>query len=95
MVAGIDPTINRMSRWGDEQKQNPFFMLLEELYLPPLFESDCVQMIRNIGTQVKLSYSEEAAAYIAQISGGHPYLARQLCSLAYKQRHRRMGELIR
>ena len=95
MVAGVDPTINRISRWGDEQKQNPFFMLLEELYLPPLYESDCIQIIRNIGTQVKLSYSEEAVGYIAQMSGGHPYLARQLCSLAYGQRRQRMGELTR
>jgi len=95
MVAGIDPTINRVSRWGEEQKQNPFFMLLRELYLPPLFELDCIQMIRNIGTQVKLSYSEEAATYIAQMSGGHPYLARQLCSLAYTQRHQQPGEVTR
>lgn len=95
MVAGIDPTINRVSRLGEEQNQNPFFMLLRELYLPPLFELDCIQMIRNIGTQVKLSYSEEAATYIAQMSGGHPYLARQLCSLAYTQRHQQPGEVTR
>ena len=53
MVAGVDSTINHISRWGDEQKQNPFFMLLKELYLPPLFELDCIQMIRNIGLQVE------------------------------------------
>ncbi len=93
MVAGIDPAINRLSRWGDEQKQNPFFMLLQEFYLPPLLESDCIQMIRNIGTQVELSYSDEAAIYIARASGGHPSLARQLCSLAYRQRHQQPGEV--
>ena len=53
MVAGVDSTINHISRWGDEQKQSPFYMFLKELYLPPLFELDCIQMICNIGGQVQ------------------------------------------
>ncbi len=93
MVAGLDPAINRISRWGKEQEQNPFFLSLQESYLPPLLEPDCTQMIRNIGTQAGLSYSDEAAMYVAQMSGGHPALARQLCSLTYRQRDRQPGEV--
>jgi hypothetical protein len=50
-------------------------------------------MIRNVGGRVELSYSDATAASIAQASGGHPFLARQLCSLAYKQRNQQPGEV--
>jgi tetratricopeptide (TPR) repeat protein len=91
MVAGVDPSINRVSRWG--KQQNPLFQLMQEVYLPPLLKSDCVQMIRNIGLQVELTYSDDAAEFVSQASGGHPSLARQLCSLAYKERGYRPGEV--
>jgi tetratricopeptide (TPR) repeat protein len=93
MVAGIDPAINRTSRCGAEGVQNPFFKLLQEEYIPPLLSADCIQMVRNVGRQVELSFNDEAAAYIAEASGGHPSLARQLCSLAYRQRRRQPGEI--
>jgi tetratricopeptide (TPR) repeat protein/LysM repeat protein len=90
MVAGVDATVNRINRWGGEQ--NPFYQLLREEYLPPLLEADCIQMTRNIGRQVELAYADDAANLVAQASGGHPFLARQLCSLAYKQRGQQPGE---
>jgi tetratricopeptide (TPR) repeat protein len=93
MVAGSDPVINRSSRWGNEQRQNPFYLLLQEFFVPPLLEADCVQMFRNIGSQIELSYSDEAANAIARASGGHPFLARQLCSLVYTLRRNRPGEV--
>ena len=46
-------------------------------------------MIRNIGQQMGLVYSDEAAAFVAEVSGGHPFLARQLCSLAFQRLGRR------
>jgi hypothetical protein len=51
-------------------------------------------MITNIGKQMNLLYSGEALAFISRASGGHPYLARQLCSLAYKSRNEnQFGEI--
>jgi len=89
MVAGVDPSINRINRWRHEQ--NPFYQLLQEVYLPPLSLTDCIQMIRNIGRQVGLVYPDESVEIIAKASGGHPFLARQLCSLVYRERNRQPG----
>ncbi|HEV7398437.1 MAG TPA: FHA domain-containing protein [Pyrinomonadaceae bacterium] len=91
MVAGVDASINRINRWGREQ--NPLYQLVQEVYLPPLLTPDCIQMIRNIGQQVELTYSDTAEDFIAQASGGHPFLARQLCSLAYAEQKQRPGEM--
>jgi len=92
MVAGVDVSINRINRWGKEQ--NPFYQLLQEVYLPPLLKDDCIQMIRNVGRQVELSYTDDATICVARASGGHPFLARQLCSLAYKQRNQQPGGIL-
>jgi hypothetical protein len=91
LVAGVDPSVNRINRWGREQ--NPFYQLVQEVYLPPLLTSDCIQMIRNIGQQVELTYTDAAGDFIAETSGGHPFLARQLCSLAYSEQGQKPGEM--
>lgn len=89
LVASLNPSINRINAWGNEQ--NPAFNLFQEIYLPPLMREDCIQMICNIGGQVGLAYSEEAATSTYELSGGHPFLARQLCSVLYRQREMREG----
>jgi len=83
LVAGVDPLFNRVNRLAGQQ--NPFYQFFREVYLPSLERDDCIQMIRNIGRQMDLTYSEEAVAFVANVSGGHPFLARQLCSLALRQ----------
>jgi len=87
LVAGVNPAINRESRLFSQQ--NPFYQFFTEHYLPALNRDDCIQMIRNIGSQMALEYSEEAATLVAEVSGGHPFLARQLCSLVFQQLGRR------
>jgi hypothetical protein len=82
LVVGVDPRLNRVNRWGGEQ--NPFYQFFREEYLGPLSAEDCIQMVRNIGQQMGLAYAEPALGFIAQVSGGHPFLARQLCSLAVR-----------
>lgn len=82
IVAGVDPNIVRTNRLFGQQ--NPFYNFFRIQYLPPLNEQDCIQMIRNIGVQMGLQYTDDALAFVAYISGGHPYWARKLCSLAFK-----------
>lgn len=93
MVAGVSPAVNRESRCGADRVQNPFYALLQEEFIPPLSPADCAQMIRNVGQQVDVTLGDEVAEYVAEQSGGHPMLARQLCSLAYRLRDRAAGEL--
>ncbi|MCC6190317.1 MAG: tetratricopeptide repeat protein [Anaerolineales bacterium] len=80
LVVGVDPQFNRVSRWHGQQ--NPFYQFFREEYLGPLSRDECVQMVRNIGRQMDLDYTDEAASFVAEVSGGHPFLARQLCSSA-------------
>jgi ligand-binding sensor domain-containing protein len=80
LVAGVDARFNRVSRWGEAQ--NPFYQFFQETYLEPLSAADCQQMVRNIGRQMGLVFDDAAAVAVARLSGGHPFLARQLCSTA-------------
>lgn len=91
VVASLNPAINRINGWGGEQ--NPTFNLFQEINLPPLDREACIHMIRNIGLQVGLVYSEESLAEIADLSGGHPFLARQFCSLLFYRRDYRAGQV--
>lgn len=91
IVAGVDPLVNRKDRWGNEQ--NPFYKLLQEEYLSPLHSDDCIQMVRNIGRQIELTYTDEALESIVRASGCHPFLARQLCSVAFNINKRHPGEV--
>jgi hypothetical protein len=85
--------MRRLISSRSQSAQNPFFSFVQEIYIPPLLEADCIQMVRNIGRQVVLSYEDDAALRVARASGGHPSLARQLCSLMFEQRDRRPGEV--
>ncbi|MCP4360463.1 MAG: hypothetical protein GY796_20835 [Chloroflexi bacterium] len=82
LVVGVDPTLNRVNRW--QGHQNPFYQFFREMYLGALSHDDCIQMVRNIGRQMELAYQDDAVAFVARLSGGHPFLARQLCSAAYQ-----------
>lgn len=84
LMVGVDPHFNRVSRWLGQQ--NPFYQFFREEYLEPLGREHCIEMIRNIGRQIdlELEYTDEAAKFVADASGGHPFLARQLCSATLK-----------
>lgn len=84
VVAGLNPALNRFDDWQGER--NPAYSLFEEINLSPLANEDGIRMIRSIGAQIGLVYSDESLQLISELSGGHPFLARQLCSLLYKQR---------
>jgi len=85
MVAGVDPAIARTSRLADGT-QNPFFALMQERFLGPLSEVDCSEMVAWISEQMGLVFEAPALEFIYRSSGGHPYLARKLCSVAYNAR---------
>jgi hypothetical protein len=82
VMACVDPALNRTTRVGDEP--NPFFRFFVERYLPPLQREDCVDMIQSIGNRMGLAYADKALDFVVEACGGYPYLARQLCSSAYR-----------
>ena len=82
IFAGVDSTINNVNRVGREQ--NPFYQFLYEQYLGPISDKDCGEMVTAIGQLMNLTYTEGALEKIVQSSGCHPSIARQICSLAYR-----------
>lgn len=84
LVAGVHPSVARQNYFWGMQK-NPMHQIIVEQFLPPLSNEDCSNMIRSLGKQTDLDYEERALDYILDMSGSHPFLARRICSLAYKQ----------
>lgn len=93
VVASLNPSITRINNWGREQ--NPTYSLFKENSLLPLTRDDCIQMVENIGSQVGLVYDADCLQAIADLSGGHPFLARQLCSVLFSLRNRELGQIER
>jgi tetratricopeptide (TPR) repeat protein len=92
-VVGADPTLCRAGKWGD--RDNPVFQYYDEVFLTPLERHECEQMIQGIGEMMGISYSPASLELIYDESGGHPYVARQLCSRVvnrYKDRPLEVGE---
>jgi hypothetical protein len=81
VVAGLRADVNRMASIGGVE--NAGFNIFTELFLPPLDALECREMVTNIGQQIGMTYEDEALDIIYQESGGHPMLARQLCSLLW------------
>jgi hypothetical protein len=84
VVSGVHPTLARVNYFWGSQK-NPMHQVIVEKFLPPLERDDCEIMVRSLGKQVGLDYDDETMEYILRKSGAHPYLARQLCSSAYRK----------
>jgi hypothetical protein len=91
MVAGIYPSLGRVNYFWGEQK-NPMHQIITERFLPPMSAEDCEIMVRSLGEQIRVTYDQETVDYIFNASGGHPFLARQLCSLAVEQ-HNDAGKI--
>lgn len=94
VIASLNPSMSRINAWNGWQ--NPMFKRFQEVYLSPLAREDCIQMVRNLGRQVRqggLDYTDASVEAIANLSGGHPFLARQFCSLLYQQRNCQSGKI--
>lgn len=92
LVVGVDPLLNRISRV--QGQQNPFYTFFREEYLGPLGREECIQMVRNIGRQMDLEFDDKAAQFVADVSGGQPFWARQLCSATIEMMGDALGSKI-
>jgi len=82
IVVGIQAHINRKALLAGIE--NAGFQMFRELHLAPMTRDECDQMVGDIGQQMGIEYTIEALSCIYYESGGHPFLARQLCSQAWK-----------
>ena len=81
VVIGLDPDINRINRLSKGNvSNNPVFQFYKEVHVPCLAEEECATMVKEIGLWRNLKYDNASLDEIYKMSGGHPFVARLLCS---------------
>ena len=78
IVAAANSAISDESKL--EGKSNPMFLLYENMFLPPLNQQECCEMIEKLGRGMGVSFDEKSLDYIYNETGGHPYITRAFCS---------------
>jgi len=82
LVADVHPDCNRVNHWpGLSARPNPMFNFFQEFFTAPLGEEDTRTMLGDIGGLMGREFDEPTLAEIHALSGGHPFVSRQLASL--------------
>jgi len=66
-------------------RPNPLKGRLLARHLPPLDEAACGELVLGIGTAMGMGFEPAALRAVYELSGGHPFLARQVGSLLVQQ----------
>jgi len=82
IMISTNPEIPQIDTCSSQNNSNS--QSYRKVFLSPLSEDGCNQMINAIGAQMGLIYTEESLSRIYYETGGHPYVTRQLCSLITK-----------
>lgn len=80
IVCGMRPDINRVNYW--KKQSNPVFQSFQEIFLGPFSKEENDEMVKGIGAHMGVDYEPDALERLYFESGGHPFIARQMCSLA-------------
>lgn len=83
IVCGMRPDINRVNYW--QKQSNPVFQSFQEIFLGPFSKEENDEMVTGIGAPMGVDYEPDALEHLYLESGGHPLIARQMCSLAVAQ----------
>ena len=78
IVTGANASISEVAQF--DGRDNPVFNYIKEIYLPHQEANECSRMIRTLGKGMGLRFSSGAEDRIYELTGGHPFFARQLCS---------------
>ena len=83
VVVAANATISERGYW--EGRENPVFALYKPVFLPPLSDHECEEMIRTLGKGMSVYWEDKAIEAVFTETGGHPFLTRSLCSRITKQ----------
>ncbi len=83
VVVAANAAISERGYW--EGRENPVFALYKTVFLPPLSELECTEMIRTLGKGMSVYWNPEAISSVIAETGGHPFLTRALCSRIARQ----------
>ncbi|WJD77324.1 cold shock domain-containing protein [Klebsiella michiganensis] len=87
VVTGANAGISEVSQFED--RDNPVFNFFKEVYLRLLPSQDCNAMLTSLGRGMGVRFSKGSIPRIVNLTGGHPFFSRQLCSFIaenYKER---------
>lgn len=83
IVTGANAAIAEVSQFGG--KDNPVFNFFREIYLPLLQSKELSAMVKVLGRGMGINVPDAACELIFQLTGGHPFFTRQLCSFLSEQ----------
>jgi hypothetical protein len=75
LIAGRSRTLAFAPSYSGQQ--NPLFNLLIDFPLAALEQEELRQLMRRLGRRMSLDFEKDALDYIWEVTGGHPYLARE------------------
>jgi excisionase family DNA binding protein len=78
IITAANPALCEQAIW--EGRDNPVFQFYHQMFLPPLTQQDCTDMVVKLGKGMGMSYDDDSLNAIFQATSGHPYLTRLLCS---------------
>lgn len=78
IVTGANAAIAEAAQFSG--RDNPVFNFFREIYLPLLKSGESIQMVQTLGKGMGVRFSTEVALRIHNLTGGHPFFIRQLCS---------------
>jgi tetratricopeptide (TPR) repeat protein len=85
VITGANNILSEAAQFGG--RDNPVFNFFKEIYLSLLESAECSLMIRELGRGMGIRFDQDARDYVYNLTGGHPFFARQLCSFV-AARHR-------
>ncbi|NJN68705.1 MAG: helix-turn-helix domain-containing protein [Chloroflexaceae bacterium] len=78
VVVAANAAISERGYW--EGRENPVFALYKPIFLPPLLQKECAEMILTLGKGMSVYWEPEAVQAVFDETGGHPFLTRSFCS---------------
>lgn len=87
IITGANASIGETAQF--DRRDNPVFNYFKEVYLSPLEPLECTLMMRALGRGMGIRFTHEAEERVYQLTGGHPFFARQLCSFVAEQKKER------
>lgn len=78
IVVAANAAISERGYW--EGRENPVFALYKPIFLSPLLQEECQEMIVTLGKGMAVYWEPDAVQVVFDETAGHPFLTRSLCS---------------
>jgi len=86
LIADVHPDFNRTNHWYETNlPTNPVYQFFKEVYIEPFSEDATVTMLAELGVFMGIKFEKELLQKIHQMSGGHPFISRQITSILKKK----------